>query len=190
MSDFERFKLNGLIASLTGDKHFVFCGNFNLPFLGVETGRLPQLLEVVQELIQTEFHSEIRSEDLYYKVSAIYEIVNDATGDARLWLGSFNPRTTNDIYLLSQRPFSSASFVGTVTEALGLDRVVQLLTAAGKDSRWTFSSLKSFVLSFQCRGSYAKHVFSKDSRVFPSRRYLDIVNRKNVAFERNLEGGV
>ena len=154
MSDLDRFKLSGLVARLGNTNQFIFCVNFNLPQDDIEGDQLDGLLATVTDCVESEFDLEIQAQNLLYKISATYQLVNDVTGDTRLWQGSFNPRTTNNIAILESRPYSGVLFKTEVKEAIQRDRVVDKLTAAGEDSSWTFSVLKSIILTFQARGSY------------------------------------
>lgn len=185
MSDLERFKLNGLITPISGTRYFLFAINFNLP--ENQLGQVGPLLATVKDCINDEFPDEIAAEEVYYRITATYTLTNIATNAERLWQGSFQARTTQEQTILSNRQYSSETFVTEASEAVLPERVVEKLELAGLDSDWTLSGLKSIIICFQARCKYATHLFRRESLVIPASRINEARRHRSIAFERSLD---
>jgi len=185
MSNLDRFKLNGLVTPLNGTRNFLFVINFNLP--EEQLGNSAELLATVRNIINDEFPDEIVEEEVYYRITASYTLTSLSTNSERLWQGSFQPRTTQDQNILSNRPYFPETFVTEAAEAVVPERVVQKLELAGVDSDWTLTGLKSVILCFQVKCKYATHLFRPDSPVIPPSRINEARQQRSLTFERLLD---
>lgn len=186
MSALQQFKVNGLVIPLRRSRdRFIFALNFNLPQNRLSS--VEPLLATVRSCVQDEFPAEISATELYYRITASYTLTNHSTNVDRLWLGSFQPRTTQEHTVLSNRPYHPERFEAETADAISPERVIEKLELAGLDSDWSLSNLQSVILCFQARCNYSTHVFRPDSLVFPAARIHGARSRKPVSFERLLE---
>ena len=185
MSEWDKFKLDGLIVR-DNPRSFVFMVNFNVPFRHLNQG-IDSKLETIKTCVEGEFVVVIATGDLYFSISATYNLEHKETGEVRLWQGSFQPRNNRNLLLSDYKQYSPDSFLALVKESIDPGKIAQHLTWAGLDSKWTFSELKSVIVSFQSRCSVASHTFAPNSLIVPAHRLRDVAVRGHVQFQRLLE---
>lgn len=184
----ERFKVNGLIVPVRGSDHFVYALNFNLPAEDLENpDRANELLESVQTCIEDEFPTEIGIGEVYFRITASYILTHVATKEPRLWQGSFQPRTTQEHNILSNRLFSPDTFGRTAGEAVSPERVVRKLKLGNENSNWIFNKLRSVIISFQAKCKYNTHIFRQGSLFIPNTGIIKARQRRSTTFEKYLD---
>lgn len=86
-----------------------------------------------------------------YQVNASYYIRHQTTNDVRLFRGSFFLEGNKHLSLSGPIfiRFNRETFVNSVLQHSNLDRARQTLTWSDSDSKWTFDSVNSVIVSFQ-----------------------------------------
>ena len=82
MSEWDKFKLDGLIVR-DNPRSFVFMVNFNVPFRHLNQG-IDSKLETIKTCVEGEFVVVIATGDLYFSISATYNLEHKETGEVRL----------------------------------------------------------------------------------------------------------
>lgn len=187
MPEQDLFKLDGLILR-DNPKSFIFVVNFNVPqtYLLDESVATTKFLHA-QSCVQDEFRKEIELDQLYYSVSAAYTLEHKDNGQQRHWRGSFAPRNNQDYFISGHRLYEDSSFLEHVLKSTRPEKVMELLTIAGRDSKWIITELTSIIISFQARCKSRTHLFRPNSRVIPAARLRDVAIRRYVVFTNYLE---
>lgn len=187
MSESSFFKLDGLIIK-DDQKSFVFMVNFNVPYRYLTDDSLAaEKFEIMKKCISDEFQQEIERRDLTYSIASNCELTNRQTGETRLWEGSFQNRTNQELFIKDDVTFETDSFVAEALESARAENVVRHLTWAGLNSVWTLSKVNSAIFSFQTRCYYASHKFRANSLILPSDRQRDLEQNRSIQFKRYLE---
>lgn len=148
---YDQFKLDAAaIVDNRQPQNRIVVYNFNVPL------RLSQdvsAFERIRQQVETDFPANAQGSVIppYYQITAVYTLVHRATGEQRLWVGSFNARARNVSQVTAFRPLDHATFVQYALTNCQLERVQNRLTAVvtGKDSVWTLEEVKSLVVSVQ-----------------------------------------
>jgi len=187
MSEVSFFKLDGLIIK-DDHKSFYFMVNFNVPqrYL-TDDDVASKKFEIMQKCILDEFETEIDRGVLKYSIAASCELVNRQTGETRIWEGSFQNRTNQELYIKDDVTFNKDSFVAEALESARAENVVRHLTWAGLNSVWNFSKLHSAIFVFQTRCYYAEHKFRANSLILPTQRHRDLEQKRSIQFKKYLE---
>lgn len=158
MKELDRFKANILVVKRGPTTLGIFV-NVNLPESCLDDGSLDDKLQLIQEVVGSEFGREIAEQKLRYSISAAYILTNNRTGQEQLWVGNFQPRGNVDNNLRQFDLYRSTSFNQEVRQATRADYVRATLTRVGDDTQWTFGRLLSAVINFQAVCD-RHHVFS------------------------------
>lgn len=154
----DRFKANSLVIKRT-PRTYGFFVNVNLPEVCLNDGTLDEKLDLIQQVIGTEFGIEIPEQKVRYSISAAFLLIK-ANGDEKLWRGNFQPRGQNDNTLKTFDAYNRFTFKEEVRRATSDHHVRVALTRVGDDTEWSFLRLLSVIINFQAVCN-AEHDFSQ-----------------------------
>ena len=157
--------------------------NFNIPSSIVENN-LPLSLEQVLIDVARYLQDNFSLLDIYYQVTASYNLLNRETGDTRLFTGSFSPGSAHasslsgDIFKLFKRD----SFPRQVQQYTTQANILNCLERPNDtESKWSYQSLASVIINCQLQLE-GNHTFIQEKSLLLARgqrhgrRHITIVH--------------
>lgn len=184
----DRFKADVLVYN-DDVGNFLFMADFNVPEESLYDGSLPTKLNTIRTCIVDEFQMEILQGRVLYSVSASYRLFNVATGEERLWTGSFQPRANRSTQLRPFRRFAPDNFLAeaaVVVQPAAVSETLCTLDLLEEDTKWTYQGLKSAIYCFQARCRHTEHPFSP-SLLVPQQRIAKLLRDRATKYKLYLD---
>ena len=160
------FKVDITQIEVENTSNYLALLNFNVPADRPDIDTC--LLNIVGFL---ERHFPVPLPRFSYQVTASYFLQKPDTGEERVWTGSFiagndqNCSLSGPQFLLYERN----SFLRVVRQSIEPNNVLECLLWRESDTEWQFSSVSSYIISFQTRLNVA-HPFFQRFGILPSAR--------------------
>jgi hypothetical protein len=123
---------------------FLLVSNINIP--QGDFYRLDTVLDRVQHFIAQDY---VGVQNIHYQVCATYLLRNRATGETRLWTGSFNPRGNRLNILQEFQLYQATGFKTAVTRACSAENIYNKLRFFHVATDWVFERCTSAIVSVQ-----------------------------------------
>jgi len=156
------------------DGSYLLLLNFNLPKTVVEDNVPVSKVQVLNDIV-TYLEKHFSNLNIYYQVTASYNLTNKETGDKRLFTGSFCPSSANQaslsgpVFVTYSRDNFSVQVQSFTTEENILNCLQWPSGGGGDDnSDWEFSDLVSVIINCQVLVQ-SSHLFLKEQSLLVSR---------------------
>jgi hypothetical protein len=151
-------KVDGLLLPCDEQGECIVIYNINVPYDSFATRQQSiGILQRVRNLLQADFRDIPTS----FQVTASYLLVNEATGQQRIWTGSFYAHGNVPGMLSQFKRFDPNTFVFFSLNCLEdiEDTLYHWPRAQGTD--WKFDHVISIIFNVQCKTNLQSHITSK-----------------------------
>ena len=154
-------KVDGLLVPTDERDSYLAIYNVNLPFRLFDTVHsTTAVLERVKNLLSRDFTNVIAT----FQFTASYLLVHRATGEQRIWTGSFYPRGNAPAYLSAFKRFHPDTFVQFGLDSLENVEYTLQNWPNRRDTAWVFHQILSIIINVQSMVPTDHPVISKFPR--------------------------
>lgn len=163
-------------TAISFGNRFVLISNINVPLEYLETNEIKQAtIGRIENFINTNYTT---NENVYFEITATYQLQHRETGTRRDWVGSFNPRGAPS--LLHNTSIFDLNFKNSLGRVLVIPDVERKLLQFNQiQSDWVFSELYSIIIHVSGIVPSDYHILYMRNLIHGNRRRT---GRKNVTF--------